>query len=63
MVYGLISVSIHKSLTLPQACMAYVAFAVFMLLCSLAKDRMARRVRAGAPGSGKPLTPLRRIRS
>ena len=50
MVYGLISLSIHKSLTLPQACVAYVAFAGFMLLCSLAKDRVVRRFTAQRAG-------------
>ena len=54
MVYGLISLHIHKSLTLPQASVAYVAFAGFMLLCSLAKDRIARRFRAQRAGPGKP---------
>ena len=51
MIYGLISVNIHKSLTFPQACMAYVPFAGFMLLCSLAKDRAVRRfsARRGGP--------------
>ena len=53
MVYGLISVSIHKSLMFPQACVAYMAFAVFMLLCSLARDRVV----------GKPLAFPRRMPS
>ena len=39
MVYGLISRPLHKALTLPEALTAFVLFAVFMLLCSLAKDR------------------------
>ncbi len=63
MIYGLISMSIHKSLTFPQACMAYVPFAGFMLLCSLAKDRVARRSAPGAAGSGKPSARGRRMRS
>jgi uncharacterized membrane protein len=49
MVYGLISLRIHKSLTHPQAWAAYLAFSAFMLLCSIAKDRWAakRRKRKG----------------
>jgi uncharacterized membrane protein len=50
MVYGLISLSIHRSLTFPQACAAYVAFAGFMLGCSLAKDRMVGRFTAQRAG-------------
>jgi uncharacterized membrane protein len=40
MVYGLLSLRIHKTLTLSQAWMAYAAFCVFMLLCSIAKERL-----------------------
>jgi uncharacterized membrane protein len=54
MVYGLISLSIHKSLTFQQAGLAYVAFAGFMLLCSLAKDQTVRRFTAQRAVSGKP---------
>lgn len=42
MVYGLISLRIHKSLTHPQAWAAYVAFVILMLLCSIEKDRIVR---------------------
>jgi uncharacterized membrane protein len=42
MVYGLISLRIHHSLTHRQAWGAYAAFVVFMLLCSTAKDRVVR---------------------
>jgi uncharacterized membrane protein len=42
MVYGLISLPIHNSLTHQQAWAAYAVFVVFMLLCSLAKDRVVR---------------------
>lgn len=42
MVYGLISLRIHKALTHQQAWAAYAAFVVFMLLCSIAKDRVVR---------------------
>ena len=40
MVYGLISLPIHKSLTHPQAWAAFAAFATFMLFCSVMKDRL-----------------------
>ena len=43
MVYGLISLPIHMSLTLRRA-WALVAFSVFMLVCSI--------VRTGSPGGG-----------
>jgi uncharacterized membrane protein len=39
MVYGLISLSLHKHLSLPQAWVALALFSVFMLACSIAKDR------------------------
>ena len=39
MVYGLVSLRLHQSLTLAQAWIAWVLFSVFMLLCSIAKDR------------------------
>lgn len=42
MVYGLISLRIHKALSHGEAWAAYVAFVVFMLLCSIAKDRVVR---------------------
>jgi uncharacterized membrane protein len=42
MIYGLISLRIHKSLTHRQAWAAYAAFVVFMLLCSIAKERWER---------------------
>jgi uncharacterized membrane protein len=41
MVYGLISLRIHKSLTHPQAWAAFAALAVFILFCSVMKDRIA----------------------
>ena len=41
MVYGLISLRIHKSMTLPQAWAAFAAVALFMLFCSVMKDRIA----------------------
>lgn len=45
MVYGLISLPIHGSLTHRQAWGAYAGFVVFMLLCSIAKDRVVRKVK------------------
>jgi uncharacterized membrane protein len=39
MVYGLISLPLHKALTLPQALIAFAFFTVFMLACSIVKDR------------------------
>jgi uncharacterized membrane protein len=49
MVYGLISLKLHKALTHRQAWAAYTAFVVFMLQCSIAKDRVVRWKR----GNGK----------
>ncbi len=40
MVYGLISLRIHKSLSFGDACAAFAAFAVFMLACAIAKERV-----------------------
>ena len=39
MVYGLISLPLHKSLSFVQALFALFAFSVFMLICSIVKDR------------------------
>jgi uncharacterized membrane protein len=44
MVYGLISVAWHKNLSLGQAWIALAAFWLFMLFCSIAKDRIANRL-------------------
>ena len=52
MVYGLISLPLHKGLSLGGAWMALAAFSVFMLLCSIAKDRVVTWWRA--PGSKPP---------
>ena len=55
MVYGLISLRIHKTLTLTHAWLAYAAFSLFLLLCSIAKDRFVdwwrrrRRISSAAP--------------
>jgi len=42
MVYGLISLRIHKTLTHPQAWAAYAGFVMLMLLISIEKDRIVR---------------------
>ncbi len=42
MVYGLISLRLHKALTHPQAWAAYVALVLLMLLVSIEKDRIVR---------------------
>jgi uncharacterized membrane protein len=43
MIYGLISLPLHRALTLPQAALAYALFTPFMLACSIAKDRVVAR--------------------
>lgn len=42
LVYGLLSLRIHKTLTHPEAWVAYIGFAILMLLCSIEKDRIVR---------------------
>ena len=54
MVYGLISRPLHKSLTLPQAFLAFGVFAVFMLGCSLVKERVVAAW-TGAPAGFRRL--------
>jgi len=39
MVYGLISLPLHRSLTVTQSWLAWALFSLFMLFCSIAKDR------------------------
>jgi len=46
MVYGLISLPLHRALSLPVAVAAYVAFCGFMLACSNLKDAVVERYRA-----------------
>ena len=58
MVYGLISLPLHKALTLPQGVAALVAFTVFMLACSLGKDRAVRWWRSRSSGTGPPVKVL-----
>ena len=42
MVYGLMTRPIHKTFSLPAAWVAVFAFTLFMLVCSLVKERLAR---------------------
>ena len=48
MVYGLISLPLHKSLPFVQALVGLAAFSVFMLICSIAKDRVVTAYRSRA---------------
>ena len=43
LIYGLISLPLHRSLSLRQACLAYLLFSAGMLACSRAKDRLLER--------------------
>ena len=43
MVYGLVTRPIHKTFSLPAAWFAVFAFTLFMLVCSLLKERIASR--------------------
>ena len=43
MVYGLISLPLHRSLSWLQSWLGFVLFSCFMLLCSIAKDRLVTR--------------------
>ena len=40
MIYRLISRPLHRSLSLPQAVTACIVFTAFVLVCSLAKERL-----------------------
>jgi hypothetical protein len=48
MVYGLISRPLHKALSFGQALTALAVFAVFMLVCSIVKDRIVSAWRGRA---------------
>lgn len=50
MVYGLISLRLHKSLSQPAAWLAFAAFVAFMLACSVLKDRIVERRGRGRTG-------------
>jgi uncharacterized membrane protein len=58
MVYGLISLPLHRALSLPAALVAYVAFCGVMLACSLAKDAVVARYRARALTAPASATPV-----
>jgi uncharacterized membrane protein len=52
LVYGLISLNLHKSLSWSQAWLAFAVFSVFMVMCSIAKDRIVEAwMRDRASGS------------
>ena len=45
MVYGLVSLPLHRALSLPSAAAAYIVFCGLMLLCSVWKDAAVERYR------------------
>jgi uncharacterized membrane protein len=55
MVYGLISLPIHKGLSHRGAWAAFGAFTAFMLLCSVAKDRIVVSRRGGGHSAAAPV--------
>jgi uncharacterized membrane protein len=57
MVYGLVSLDLHKSLSWVQAWLGLLCFSLFMLVCSIAKDRIAASIRSSWPPSGRPPPP------
>jgi uncharacterized membrane protein len=46
MIYGLISRPVHRSLTLPQAALAFILLTAVLLGCSVVKERLGQRWRA-----------------
>jgi uncharacterized membrane protein len=48
LVYGLISLPLHRALSLPTAFAAYLAFCGLMLACSLVKEAVVERYRSRA---------------
>jgi uncharacterized membrane protein len=60
LVYGLISRPWHRALTLFEASLAYVIFCLLMLACSLAKERIARRLRHPAGPGAREVAALSR---
>jgi uncharacterized membrane protein len=64
MVYGLISLPWHKQLAISYACVALGGFILFMLACSIAKDRFVERWRRRADATqfaSPPSDPLQRL--
>ena len=53
MVYGLISLPLHNALTLPQSLLLFAVFSVFMLGCSMAKERVQKGFRRFREGSDR----------
>jgi uncharacterized membrane protein len=51
MVYGIVSMSLHRKLTIPQAAVGYVGLCVLLFALVRLKDRLTRR--------GRPVLPLR----
>jgi uncharacterized membrane protein len=60
MIYGLISLDLHAGLSWRETWIAYVLFTLFMLLCSIAKERVATwwRTRAAGPSRLRPANPI-----
>jgi uncharacterized membrane protein len=56
MIYGLISLPLHHSLSFRTAAVAYVLFCAFMLLCSIGKDAAVARYRGRAALAAAPFT-------
>ena len=52
MVYGLLSRPLHKRLSWELSWVALALFCLFMLWCSIYKDRVVARWKARAQGSG-----------
>jgi uncharacterized membrane protein len=53
MVYGLIVRPLHKSMSLPEAWISVVVFSLFMLICSISKERVAESIGHRDRGLGK----------
>ena len=58
MIYGLAARPLHKSLSFGQALWAWALFCVFMLICSLLKDRVVAWWRARSAAAPRDLQPV-----
>ena len=58
MVYGLLSLPLHHALTLRQTWFALALFSLFMLFCSIGKDRLAARRETRRETQSKSLPPV-----